>query len=193
MADQFDPMHASRLEGHERLEALPPASVVDLLGLTGSETVVDYGAGTGVYTVAIAEALPSGRVFAVEALHELAELLRQKITAELEPRICVVETQDNVVPLDGGEADLVVMVDVLHHLHDHPDALEEVARVLRPGGRFVVVDWTDTERPLGPPPSHVLSKAAVLEILAGMGLDVIETHEPGDVFRYHLVAVASKP
>jgi ubiquinone/menaquinone biosynthesis C-methylase UbiE len=193
MADAFDPMHAPRLEDATRLEVLPPATVVGLLGLTGAETVVDYGAGTGVYTVAIAEALPDGRLYAVEALPELVVMLRQKITAELAPRICVVETQDNVVPLDGGKADLVVMVDVLHHLHDHPEALEEVARVLRPGGRFVVVDWTDSERPLGPPASHVLSKAAILEILAGMGLDVIETHEPGDVFRCHLVAVASKP
>jgi ubiquinone/menaquinone biosynthesis C-methylase UbiE len=193
MADAFDPMHAPRLEDATRLEELPPATVVGLLGLSGTETVVDYGAGTGVYTIAIAGALPAGRLYAVEALPELVALLRQKITPELESRICVVETQDNVVPLDAGEADVVVMVDVLHHLHDHPEALEEVTRILRPGGRFVVVDWTDSDRPLGPPPSHALSKTATLEILAGMGLDVIELHEPGEVLHYHLVAVARRP
>jgi ubiquinone/menaquinone biosynthesis C-methylase UbiE len=192
MADKFDPMHAPNLEDPSRLQALAPGAVVELLRLGGAEHVVDYGAGTGVYTVAIAAALPDGRVYAVEALPELVELLREKITPELASRICVVETQDNVVPLDGGEADLVVMVDVLHHLHDQPDALEEVVRVLRPGGRFVVVDWTDTDRPLGPPKDHVLSKAAVLEILAGMGLEVAETHEPGELFQYHLAVIATK-
>lgn len=193
MADKFDPLHAPRLEDPSRLEALPPSSVVELLRLTGAETVVDYGAGTGIYTVHVAGAVPNGKVFAVEALPRLAELLREKITPELADRICLVETGDNVVPLDDGGADRVVMVDVLHHLHDQPDALEEVARVLRPGGLFVVLDWADTERPIGPPPGHVLGLTAVREIIGRMGLDEVEAHEPGELLNYHLAVVAAKP
>ena len=193
MADQFDPAHAKKLEDPARLKALPQAAVVGLLRLDGAETVVDYGAGTGIYTVAVAAAVPRGRVFAVEALPRLAELFRQKITPDLAARICLVETGDNVVPLDDAEADRVVMVDVLHHLHDQPEALEEVVRVLRPGGLFVVVDWADMERPVGPPASHVLGMAAVRDIIAGMGLDVVETHEPGDFLPYHVVVAAAKP
>ena len=79
MADAFDPAHAGRLEDPARLEALPPAKVVALARLSGSETVVDYGAGTGVYTVSVAEAVTAGRVIAVEALPQLAEMLREKI------------------------------------------------------------------------------------------------------------------
>jgi len=171
MADQFNPQHAKRLEDPARLEALPQAAVVELLRLSGAETIVDYGAGTGIYTVAVAEAVPNGKVYAVEALPQLVELLREKITPELTDLICVCETDDNVVPLDDAEADRVVMVDVLHHLHDQPDALEEVVRVLRPDGLFV---------------------AAVHEILTGMGLDVIEAHEPGELLPYHLAVVAAK-
>ena len=192
MADKFDAAHAKRLEGPERLAALPPATVTELLRLDGDETVVDYGAGTGVYTVVVAEAVPQGKVFAVEALSELVEVLRERIGADLAGRICVVETEDNVVPLDDGEADRVVMVDVLHHLYDQPEALEEVARVLRPGGLFVVVDWADMERPVGPPASHVLGLATIREIIAGIGLSVAETHEAGDLLPYHVVVVAAK-
>ena len=193
MADHFDPTNAKRLEEPSRLEALPQSAVVDLMQLQGAETVVDYGAGTGIYTVAVAAAMPDGKVYAVEALPQLVELLREKITPELTDRICVCETDDNVIPLDGSEADRVVMVDVLHHLHDQPDALEEVVRVLRPGGLFVVVDWGDTERPVGPPQGHILGLAAVREILAGMGLDPVEAHEPGELLPYHLAVVAAKP
>lgn len=191
MADKFDVAHAKRLEGPERLAALPPAAVTELLRLDGHETVVDYGAGTGVYTVGVAQAVPQGKVFAVEASPELVELLRERIGEDLAGRVCVVETEDNVVPLDDGEADRVVMVDVMHHLYDQPEALEEVARVLRPGGLFVVVDWADMERPVGPPPAHVLGMAAIREIIAGMGLDVTEAHEPGDLLPYHIVVVAT--
>jgi len=192
MADQFDPENAMRLEDPARLEAMPQATVVRLLRLTGDETVVDYGAGTGIYTVAVATALPNGKVFAVEALPRLAELLREKLTPELAGRVCLSENGDNVIPLDDGRADRVLMVDVLHHLHDQPAALEEVARVLRPGGLYVVVDWGDTERPVGPPRAHVLGLPTVREIVAGMGLGIVEAHESGELLPYHLVVIAEK-
>jgi len=193
MADHFDPEHAPGLEDPARLEALPQSAVVGLLRLEGAETVVDYGAGTGIYTVAVAAAVPAGRVVAVEALPRLVELLRQKIGPDLAGRLAVIETVDNVVPLDDGEADRVVMVDVLHHLYDQPDALEEVGRLLRPGGLFVVLDWGDQARPVGPPLGHVLGLDAVCDIVAGMGLDVVEKHAPGDLLAYHVVVVAAKP
>ena len=165
MAEAFDPQHAGRLEEPARLAALPPAAVVSLLRLAGDETVVDYGAGTGIYTIAVAGAVPDGRVIAVEALPQLAQMLRDKITPDLGDRLEVVQTQANVVSAPDGVADRVVMVDVLHHLYDQPGALSEVTRLLRPGGLFVVVDWGDRERPLGPPLDHVLGLAAVRSVI----------------------------
>jgi len=192
MADAFDPQHAGRLEDPARLAALPQAAVVSLLRLAGDETVVDYGAGTGIYTIAVAQAVPGGRVIAVEALPRLAEMLRAKLTVELADRLEVVETGANTVPVPDGVADRVVMVDVLHHLYDQPEALAQVTRLLRPGGLFVVVDWGDGERPLGPPREHVLGLAAVRKVIASMGLDELEAHEPGTLLPYHLALVAAK-
>jgi ubiquinone/menaquinone biosynthesis C-methylase UbiE len=192
MADAFDPAHAPRLEDPARLAALSPDAVVSLLRLAGDETVVDYGAGTGIYTVAVAAALPRGRLIAVEALRDLADTLRARLSPELAARVEVVESEANEVPAPDGVADRVVMVDVLHHLYDQPAALAQVTRLLRPGGLFVVVDWADVERPVGPPPGHVLGLARVREIVAGIGLDEREVHEPGTLLPYHLAVVAAK-
>ena len=192
MADAFNPEHGKQLEDPARLEALPKSAVISFLRLRGDETVVDYGAGTGVYTVGVATALPHGRVYAVEALPRLADMLREKITPDLADRLELVETDANVVPLADGAADRVVMVDVLHHLYDQPDALNEVVRLLRPGGLFVVLDWGDRERPVGPPLGHVLGLDAVREIVIDMGLEMVEAHEPGTELTYHLAAVAAK-
>ena len=122
----------------------------------------------------------------------MAELLREKLTPDLAERLDVVETDANPVPLADGAADRVVMVDVLHHLYDQPGALDEVVRLLRPGGLFVVLDWGDRERPLGPPLGHVLGLAAVQGIVAAMGLEEVEAHEPGELVPYHLALVAAK-
>ncbi len=193
MADAFDPQHGGKLSDPARLEALPPSAVVSLLRLEGDETVVDYGAGTGVYTSAVAAALPNGSVIAVEALPELSDVLRGRLTPDLAARVRIVETDSNSVDAADGEADRVLMVDVLHHLHDQPEALAEVVRLLRPGGLFVVLDWDDRERPVGPPAGHVLGLTAVRDLVVGMGLQEIEARESGPELPYHLTVVAAKP
>jgi ubiquinone/menaquinone biosynthesis C-methylase UbiE len=193
MADAFHAEHAGRLADPQRLEALPLADVVRLLRLTGDETVVDYGAGTGVYTEAVVRALPEGLVIAVEALPELAEQLRSHLGPQLMERVNIVQTADNHVSVEDGVAERVLMVDVLHHLYDQPGALAEVVRLLHPGGLFVIVDWGDKERPVGPPLNHVLGLTAVRKIVQDMGLEEIEAHEPGDGLCCHVVCVARKP
>jgi ubiquinone/menaquinone biosynthesis C-methylase UbiE len=194
MADSFDPAHAGKLDDPARLEALPQAAVVSLLRLGGGETVVDYGAGTGVYTVAVLEAVPRGRVIAVEALPTLADKLRERVATVpgALDRLEIVTTDANAVAAADGVADRVLMVDVLHHLYDQPGALAEVVRLLRPGGLFVVVDWGDTPRPVGPPRGHVLGLDAARDIVQSMGLDIVEAHEPGTELPYHLIVAAAR-
>lgn len=190
---RFDPKHAGKLENPERLQELPPAVVVELLRLGGGETVVDYGAGTGMYTVPLAEALPRGVVVAVEALPELIAVLETKLTDQLRPRVQVVQTSRNQVPLADGAADRVLMVNVLHHIHDEPAALAEIVRLLTPGGLLVSVDFGRMERPVGPSNDHVLGNHEARAAVAGMGLRELEWHEPATILRYHLAIVAEKP
>lgn len=195
MAEKFDPLHADRLEKPERLVELPPEKVVALLDLRGDETVVDYGAGTGMYTVPIAAALSSGRVLAVDEHDELLAYIDAKLAAAGLPpdRVTKVQTTENRVPLADGTADRVFLLNVLHHIWDEPAALGEILRLLAPGGRLVVVDFAQMDRPVGPPNDHVLSFDEARASVAGMGLRELSVHLPGDVGRYQIAIVAEKP
>ena len=51
MADRLDPRHADKLENPQRLVELPPVRLVEVLRLTGAETVADFGAGIGMHSV----------------------------------------------------------------------------------------------------------------------------------------------
>lgn len=195
MAEKFDPAHADRLENPARLVELPPANVVALLDLRGAETVVDYGAGTGLFTLPIAQALPQGRVFAVDEHAELLAYLREKVAAAGLPadRVVAVHTGENRVPLPDGGADRILLLNVLHHVWDEPAALGEIVRLLAPGGRLVVVDFAQMDRPVGPPNDHVLSLEEARACVAGMGLRELAVHGPGEVGRYQIAIVAEKP
>lgn len=193
MAEKFDPSHASKLENPERLVELPPAELVRLLRLTGAETVIDFGAGTGMYSLPIAEALPHGTLFAVDEQEVLLDRLRQKLNehrpfGRVEPLLNV----DNHVPLPDGAGDRILMVNVLHHVYDEPAALGEVTRLLAPGGLLVSVEFARMDRPVGPPNDHVLAADELHAVIAGMGLKELAAYEPGEIGLYHVVIVAEK-
>jgi len=189
----FDPRHAHRLDEPERLRLLPPDVIVELLHLTGSETVVDYGAGTGAFTLPVARALPHGRVVAVDLSQELLAKLREKLDPELAEHIELVHTVTNEIPLADAAADVVLGVNVLHEIADQAKALAEIRRVLKPGGRFVCVDWTANDRPVGPPRAHMLTLPDARSLLEAVGLEVKEMREPGGRLPYHYVVVGAAP
>jgi ubiquinone/menaquinone biosynthesis C-methylase UbiE len=194
VAEKFDPSHADRLENPERLVELPPAKLTQLLRLTGAETVVDFGAGTGMYSLPLGEAVPLGRVLAVDEQPALLDRLRDKLDARPScGNVQPVLTEAGRAPLEDGVADRMLIVNVLHHVDDDPGALAEIFRLLAPGGLLVVAEFAQMERPVGPPNDHVLPLDRVRALLSGAGLSELAVYAPGTVGRYHNVIVAEKP
>jgi ubiquinone/menaquinone biosynthesis C-methylase UbiE len=194
VAEKFDPTHADKLENPERLIELPPAKLVELLRLSGAETVIDFGAGTGMYSIPLAAAVPLGRVLAVDEQPGLLERLRAKLAAH--PDIANVEpvlTRDGRAPLDDAVAERMLIVNVLHHVYDDPAALDEIRRLLAPGGLLVAAEFARMDRPVGPANDHVLPLDDVRALLTGAGLEELALYAPGSVGLYHNVIVAMMP
>jgi ubiquinone/menaquinone biosynthesis C-methylase UbiE len=194
VAEKFDASHAAKLENPERLVELPPSRLVRLLRLTGAETVIDFGAGAGMYSLPIAESLPHGTLYAVDEQQALLDRLRQRLREQrpagrVEPLLNV----DDHVPLPDGAGDRILMVNVLHHIHDEPAALAEVTRLLTLGGLLVLVEFARMDRPVGPPNDHVLAADKLHAVIASMGLTELATYEPGEIGLYHVAIVARKP
>jgi len=194
VAEKFDPKNAHKLENPERLEELPPANLVRLLALTGAETVIDFGAGTGMYALPIADALPDGLLIAVDEQPALLDRLREKLAARPPAgRVQIVQNVAGRVPLPDHIADRLFMINVLHHISDDPEALAEVSRLLRPSGRLVALEFARMDRPVGPPNDHVLALDEVRSALTGLGLREAAVYQPGEVGRYHVAVVAEQP
>lgn len=194
MAQKFDPDHAAKLENPDRLVELPPANLARLLDLAGADTLVDFGAGTGMYTLPLAEAFSGGTVIAVDEQQVLLDRLQERLDAHPPAgQVRLVLSVDGRVPLADGAADRVLMLNVLHHVHDEPDVLAEVVRLLRPGGLLVSVEFARMERPVGPANDHVLSFDDVRAAIAAMGLRELATYQPGEVGLYHVAIVAERP
>ncbi len=191
---RFNPEHAHKLERAGRLEELPPANIARLLDLDGSQTVVDFGAGTGMYTLPIAEALPRGGVIAVDAEEELLALIHEKLEGHpAAERVTTALFADGRTALPDGVADRLFMVNALHHIHDDRAALAEIVRLLTPGGLLLSVDYARMERPVGPSNDHVIELSEARATLAGAGLEEVGVYLPGEVGRYSIAVAARKP
>ncbi len=131
---------------------------------------------------------PSGRVFAVDMQPEMLEHLRGKLHDE---PVALVGGSADATTLASASVDLVFLANVWHEIDDRPAALAEAKRILRPGGRVVIVDWSpaaDPDQP-GPPPDHRVSAADAASALRAAGL--IVANEPKTVGTYHYVVVGT--
>ena len=108
------------------------------LGLGSDSTVVDLGAGTGKLTRALVPLV--GRVVAVEPLAEMRRELEATVAG-----VEVVEGTANEIPLGDGSADAVFVAEAFHWFAT-PEAVAEIARVVRPGGGIVLM-WNRHEFP----------------------------------------------
>jgi ubiquinone/menaquinone biosynthesis C-methylase UbiE len=120
----------------------PLKRVLDLLALEGDETVVDSACGSGYYTLPLAKELSTGRVEAVDLSDAMLKRLGKRLKrARLSERVNISKGDCEALPLEAGTAQAGIIIAALHHL-DHPHkAMEELCRVLEPGGRVVAVDW----------------------------------------------------
>ncbi|NJD08934.1 MAG: metalloregulator ArsR/SmtB family transcription factor, partial [Gemmatimonadetes bacterium] len=99
-------------------------------------TVADLGCGTGIVTAVLAAHV--ARVVGVDAsplqLREARRRLGRAGNVELR------EARLEALPLESGSVDAALLILVLHYVPEPPQALAEAARILKPGGRLLVVD-----------------------------------------------------
>ncbi len=105
-------------------------------------------------------------------------------------RVELVHTADNRVPLPDGAAQAIVTVNVWHEIYDEQAALDELRRLLAPGGALAIVDWAPVERPVGPSAANILTLEQALAVTDAMGLVADVVHPAGTLFAYHYAIVA---
>jgi ubiquinone/menaquinone biosynthesis C-methylase UbiE len=112
--------------------------ILDLLGGEKRMKVLDLGCGTGVMIDALAGRFQT--ILGLDASLEMMSAIDRTPRLRSEGRVELVMGDMEALPLREGAVDRVVCRSILHHAGSEVRALEEVARVLKPGGRLVVAE-----------------------------------------------------
>lgn len=153
---------------------------VHLAGLAGfldeAWTIGDLGCGTGALSAALAPFVR--RVVAIDDSSAMLGAARKRLrgVANVELKRGRLES----LPIEDATLDAAALTLVLHHLPDPAQALREVARVLRPGGRVLIVDMLPHDREnYRQQMGHVwlgFSEAQMSQYLSEAGFDHVRTN-----------------
>jgi SAM-dependent methyltransferase len=121
----------------ERVDGLALLALLDEGWAVG-----DLGCGTGEVSASLAPFVR--RVMAVDASPEMLVAARQRLGGR--PNVEVRRGDLEALPVDDAQLDAAILFLVLHYIVEPERALAEAARVLRPGGRLLVVDMTPHDR-----------------------------------------------
>ncbi len=112
-------------------------AVLDLAAtLPPPASVLDVGCGTGRLLRAAATRWPDARLIGVDPAQGMVDAARQ-----LTPGATIHRGLAEALPLPDASVDLAVSTISFHHWRDHAAALRELARVVRPGGHFLLADF----------------------------------------------------
>ena len=138
--ENLDETHVSQYDTKEDADAVTEVALCERLGLAEDSTVVELGAGTGQFTLAVAPVCR--RVVAVDVSPVMLRLLEQKVGAAGFGNVEIVQAGFLTYEHRGEPADFVYSRFALHHIPDawKAIALARIHQVLRPGGIFRLWD-----------------------------------------------------
>jgi ubiquinone/menaquinone biosynthesis C-methylase UbiE len=154
--------------GHSSFGMHDPKIIFRTLGLKPGDNILDLGCGSGDYALeALKYVGPSGKVYAVDISQSLVERLKKQIKHKGYFNIEVfVADITKSLPFETGSINVCLLSTVLHIYNLKQTGrkiFQEVHRVLRPGGRMVVLECKKESAPFGPPVHMRISPEEVKE------------------------------
>jgi predicted methyltransferase len=151
-----------------------PHEVIQALKLKPDAVVADIGAGTGYFAVRFAHMVPQGRVFGVDTEPDMVKYLGERAKREgLKNLMAVAAEPGN--PRLPEKADLVILVDVYHHVDKRERYFRALQNSLKPGGRVAVIDFR-MDSPEGPSPKMRIAPERVTTEMQSAGYKLAHEH-----------------
>ena len=171
-----------------------PKTNVLQVGLRDGMKVADLGAGSGHYTLAAAAAVGhNGKVFAIDVqedvLKHLIDSARMRGLRHVEMVWGNVEKRGGT-KLAAESIDIALCCNLLFQIENREAFMEELGRILKHGGKVLIIDWAGAYGGIGPHPSQVVSEQTAEDLFISNGYHKVKNFRAG---AHHYGIVVEKP
>ena len=170
-----------------------PESLINMFGLAEGMSVADFGSGSGHLGILAAQKVgKDGKVYAFDIMESALDAINGRATAlglaNVEARRTNLEVAGST-GLTDGTVDVVFMANILFQNPDKGLMLKEARRILKGGGKLVIIEWLKGAAGLGPPDEYRTDQTVLVNTITGIGFSVLSNQVIG---KYHYLVISAK-
>lgn len=160
---------------------LDPIEIINQLEILPDMTVAHFGCGTGFFTFPIARKIgENGKIYALDILEQKIEIIESQAKLEgLSNIIAKRVSLENEAgsKLENESADWIILTNMLYQNEKKDNIIKEAKRVLKNGGKILLIDWENLDSSIGPQMKHRVSKDELKEMIMKNDLSILKEIE----------------
>jgi len=168
-------------------EFLDPNQVLNQISLQSDFIAADFGCGSGGWTIPLAQRLEEGKVYAIDIKEEALSALKSRISLAKVNNIkpILADAEKEIPELRDSSCDLVLMTNILFQVENRKTIFEQAKRILKKGGKVLVVEW-NFDSPFGPSQDHKVLPEEIKKLAIETGLE-LEKEFPAGSYNFGLL------
>lgn len=161
-----------------------PEKNIEQLGLQPGMRVADLGSGSGFYTISAAKLVGgSGRVYSIDIQKDLLAKIKNEANRSRLLNVEVVWGDIEKIRgtrLNDASMDAIIVSNILFQIREKDIFIQELKRIIKKGGRVLVVDWSDSFDGTGPQKENVFSSEQSKSLFKQAGFEFNREFPAGD-------------
>jgi ubiquinone/menaquinone biosynthesis C-methylase UbiE len=176
------------LDSKKRENLIPPEELISQMPIEKNHTLLDVGAGSGFFTLPMAEST-SSKVYAMDPDRRMLSIIEEKAKEKGLNNIELLEDYLENLSLQNDSIDFVMASLILHEVSSLSKALSKIYEVLKTGGHLLCLEYEKDDLIIeGPPMSIRIGSEELEKTLPLIGFDIVKKTKINDAI-YTVLAV----
>ena len=176
------------LDSKQRERLIPPEILISQMPIQKNHTLLDVGAGSGFFTIPMAEST-SSKVYAMDPDKRMLSVIEDKAKEKRLTNIELVQDYVENLSIQHNSIDFVMASLILHEVSSLTKALSKLFEVLKIGGHLLCLEYEKDDKVIeGPPMSIRIGSEALQKELSLIGFEIVNKTKINDAI-YTVLAV----
>jgi ubiquinone/menaquinone biosynthesis C-methylase UbiE len=176
------------LDSRQRERLIPPETLISQMPIQRNHTLLDVGAGSGFFTIPMAE-YTSSKVYAMDPDRRMLSVIEEKAKEKGLTNIELIQDYIENLSIQYSSIDFAMASLILHEVSSLTKALSNIYEVLKAGGHLLCLEYEKDDLIIeGPPMSIRIGSEELEKVLSSIGFEIVKKTNINDAI-YTVLAV----